>query len=54
MSELLEMADADDKERWEELALNYTETLGAPYLLELIYQKYVGMWNATNEGRCKD
>ena len=40
MSELLAMADDDGRERWESLALGYTETRGLPALREAIASTY--------------
>ncbi|MFF0339076.1 aminotransferase class I/II-fold pyridoxal phosphate-dependent enzyme [Kribbella sp. NPDC004875] len=40
MSELLALADADGRERWETLALGYTETRGLPALREEIARTY--------------
>lgn len=40
MSELLAMADDDGRERWESLALGYTETRGLPALREEIASTY--------------
>ncbi|GAB2560571.1 aminotransferase class I/II-fold pyridoxal phosphate-dependent enzyme [Kribbella endophytica] len=43
MSELLAMADDDGRERWESLALGYTETRGLPALREEIASTYDGL-----------
>ncbi|GAB3826842.1 aminotransferase class I/II-fold pyridoxal phosphate-dependent enzyme [Kribbella italica] len=43
MSELLAMADDDGRERWESLALGYTETRGLPALREEIARTYDGL-----------
>ncbi|MEU8226002.1 aminotransferase class I/II-fold pyridoxal phosphate-dependent enzyme [Kribbella sp. NPDC048915] len=40
MSELLALADDDGRERWESLALGYTETRGLPALREAIASTY--------------
>ncbi|WP_405063199.1 aminotransferase class I/II-fold pyridoxal phosphate-dependent enzyme [Kribbella sp. NBC_01505] len=40
MSELLALADEDGRERWESLALGYTETRGLPALREAIAATY--------------
>ncbi len=40
LSELLAMADDEELQRWEKLSLGYTETFGAPRLLEIISQTY--------------
>jgi len=39
-AELLDMADEDEMERWEELRLGYTHTCGAPFLREEIARLY--------------
>jgi aspartate/methionine/tyrosine aminotransferase len=43
MSELLAMADDDGRQRWESLALSYTETRGLPALREEIARTYDGL-----------
>jgi aspartate/methionine/tyrosine aminotransferase len=43
MSELLELADADARERWERLTLGYTESTGLPALREEIARLYRGV-----------
>src|SRR5690349_18321118 len=43
MSELLALADADARERWEQLTLGYTETPGLPALREEISGLYPGV-----------
>ncbi|GAA1539277.1 aminotransferase class I/II-fold pyridoxal phosphate-dependent enzyme [Kribbella lupini] len=43
MAELLAMADDDGRERWESLALSYTETRGLPALREEIARTYDGL-----------
>jgi aspartate/methionine/tyrosine aminotransferase len=43
MAELLAMADDDGRERWESLALGYTETRGLPALREEIASTYDGL-----------
>ena len=43
MAELLELADAESRERWEGLSLGYTETPGAPFLRETIAALYQGV-----------
>ncbi|MGC4936768.1 aminotransferase class I/II-fold pyridoxal phosphate-dependent enzyme [Kribbella sp. DT2] len=43
MSDLLAMADDDGRERWESLALGYTETRGLPALREEIAATYDGL-----------
>lgn len=40
IKELLAMADADDREAFENLALGYTQTWGLPALLEVIASTY--------------
>lgn len=42
MSELLALADADSRERWEGLSLGYTESSGLPALREEIARLYPG------------
>lgn len=43
MSELLALADADDRRAWDELALGYTETRGAPRLRAAVASSYERM-----------
>ncbi|ATB44210.1 aspartate aminotransferase [Cystobacter fuscus] len=43
MSELLALADADARERWEQLTLGYTETPGLPVLREELAGLYPGV-----------
>ena len=43
MAELLELADAEGRERWEGLSLGYTEPPGAPFLRETIAALYQGV-----------
>ena len=43
MSELLGLADADGRERWERLTLGYTESTGLPALREEIAKLYRGV-----------
>ncbi len=43
MSELLSLADADARERWERLTLGYTEAAGLPALREEIARLYPGV-----------
>jgi aspartate/methionine/tyrosine aminotransferase len=43
MSELLALADADARERWERLSLGYTEGQGAPVLREALAGLYPGV-----------
>src|SRR5579862_3383998 len=40
LTELLALADADDRAAWDALTLGYTETLGAPALREAIATTY--------------
>ncbi len=42
LAEVLEMADAETKRLWNQLALGYTETLGHPMLREAIAEVYSG------------
>jgi aspartate/methionine/tyrosine aminotransferase len=43
MSELLELADAEDRHAWETLSLGYTETFGDPALREAIARTYTSV-----------
>jgi aspartate/methionine/tyrosine aminotransferase len=43
MGELLQLADADGRERWERLSLGYTESTGLPALREAIAGQYEGL-----------
>src|SRR4051812_34656619 len=43
LSELLELADDDCRERWDSLRLGYTESLGLPALREAIADLYEGV-----------
>jgi aspartate/methionine/tyrosine aminotransferase len=43
MSELLELADGDGRERWERLTLGYTESTGLPALREEVARLYRGV-----------
>eukprot|EP00931_Biecheleriopsis_adriatica_P035815 TRINITY_DN20637_c0_g1_i1.p1 TRINITY_DN20637_c0_g1~~TRINITY_DN20637_c0_g1_i1.p1 ORF type:complete len:458 (+),score=99.64 TRINITY_DN20637_c0_g1_i1:34-1374(+) len=40
MEEVLQKADAECKDRWDQLSLGYTESLGDPALLQAIWQHY--------------
>jgi aspartate/methionine/tyrosine aminotransferase len=43
LAELLELADAESRERWERLSLGYTESSGAPFLRATIASLYEGI-----------
>ena len=43
LAELLELADAEGRERWERLSLGYTEAAGAPFLRTTIAALYDGI-----------
>ena len=43
LAELLELADAEGRERWERLSLGYTEAAGAPFLRATIAGLYKGI-----------
>ncbi len=40
LSDILQRANADDRRRWEDLTLGYTDSLGAPWLRDVILQHY--------------
>ncbi len=43
LSELILLADAEDREAWDELTLGYTETWGAPALRCVVAETYAGL-----------
>ncbi len=46
MSELLALADPEDRDAWDRVSLGYTETWGAPLLREIIASTYDGLTGA--------